>query len=221
MTPWDEYVAAAQRLDAVRRAAAAVVAEHTAAVQAVRDDLAGGRARLAIQHARLLDTARQAGARPPVLAPQPGELAEARAALGGAPTPHALRASLHAARVRFDTADAVLSGVAEVAAGPARSAGPRNALIYGGYAMLAAVLEIAAFLTVPEEGAAALLVVGCGLLLPVFVFALGWLTVGAFRPPPGATSASRTPGIGAAMSLLALVPLLAVVVWASARALSR
>jgi hypothetical protein len=218
MTPWEEYVAAARTLDAVRRAAAGVVAEHTAGLKAAREDLTGVRARLAIQQARLLDTARQAGAAPPVLAPQPADIAAAQAALGAAPTPRAVRGSLHAARATLDTADAVLSGLAEVAAGPPRSPSSRNALVYGGYAVLAALLEVVAFLIVPE-GAGALVIVGCGLFLPLFVFALGWLTVGAFRAPPGAPAASRTPGLGAALSLLALVPLLAMVVWVGARAL--
>ena len=204
MTPWEEYVAAAQRLDLCRRAAAAAVAEQAKAQQAARDDLAAGRARQALQQARLLDTARQAGGAPPVLVPQPADLAAAQAALGPAPTPQAIRAGLYQARVTLDTADAALSATP-------RPPVARNALIYGGYALLAAVLEVVAFLGVDEASAASVLVLGCGLVLPVFAFALGWLTVGALPD-----RASRTPGLGAAMSLLALVPLLAMVVWVSA-----
>jgi hypothetical protein len=211
MTPWDEYVAAARRLDAVRRATAAAVAEHTAVLKAARDDLTAVRARQSIQQARLRDTAHQAGVDPPVLTPQPADVTAAQAALGAAPTPHAVRASLHAARATLDTADAVLSGLAEATAGPPRSPRPRNALIYGGYALLAVLLEVVAFLSV-SEGAASLLVVGCGLVLPVFVFALGWVTAGAFRP------VNRTPALGVGLSLLSLVPLLAMAVWVGAQA---
>ena len=214
MTAWEEYLAAAQRLDAVRRSAAAVTAEHTAVLNAAHEDLMAVRGRQAIQQARLLDTARQAGAPPPVLTPQPDDLAAAQAALGPAPTPHAIRASLHAARATFDAADAVLSGLAEAGTAPPRSPRARNALIYGAYALLAAALEALAFLSV-SEGTGALLVVGCGLVLPVFVFGLGWLTAGAFRP------VDRTPGLGAALSLLALIPLVAMVIWVGVQALRR
>ena len=65
-----------------------------------------------------------------------------------------------------------------------------------------------AFLGADEASAASVLVLGCGVVLPVFAFGLGWLTIGALPGRP-----SRTPGLGAALSLLAFVPLLAMVVW--------
>ena len=214
MTAWDDYLAAAQRLDAVRRSAAVAVAEQTKALQAARDDLTGLRTRLGLQHARLLDTARQAGTTLPDVTPAPADMANAQAALGKG-TPQSVRTSLAGARSALDNADAVLSGLAD-AGGPG-SARPalRNAGVYGGYALLAAILEVLAFLTVDEQSGAALLVLGCAVVLPVFVFALGWLTVGALRPP------ARTPVLGLAMSLLALLPLVAMAVWIGAQAIAR
>ena len=213
MTAWDDYLAAAQRLDAVRRTAAVVVAEQTKTLQAAREDLAGVRARLALQHARLLDTARQAGTALPDVSPTAADVAAAQATLGKG-TPQSVRTSLGTARTALDNADAVLSGLADAGTGSTRPA-LRNAGIYGGYAMLAAILEILAFVTVDEQSGAALLVLGCAVVLPVFVFALGWLTVGALRPPV------RTPVLGIAMSLLALLPLLAMAVWIGAQTLGR
>lgn len=213
MTAWDDYLAAAQRLDAVRRTAAVVVAEQTKTLQAAREDLAGVRTRLALQHARLLDTARQAGTAPPDVSPTAADVAAAQATLGKG-TPQSVRSSLSTARTALDNADAVLSGLADAGTGSTRPA-LRNAGIYGGYAMLAAILEILAFVTVDEQSGAALLVLGCAVVLPVFVFALGWLTVGALRPPV------RTPVLGIAMSLLALLPLLAMAVWIGAQTLGR
>ena len=69
MTAWDDYLAAAQRLDAVRRDAAAATAARTAATQAAGQELATVRQRLALQAARLADLAARAGMAPPVLTP--------------------------------------------------------------------------------------------------------------------------------------------------------
>src|SRR5437868_8176608 len=98
MTAWDDYLAAAQRLDAVRRVAAAVVAEQTKSLQAAREELATGRTKLSRQRSRLLEAARQAGLPAPDLTP-------ARADLPGATTPQAVRAHLAVARNDVDQAD--------------------------------------------------------------------------------------------------------------------
>lgn len=79
MTPWEEYQAAAARLDAVRRRAAGVVAEQAAQVDATRAELAGLRARIAQQRSRLADVAGRAGVPVPRLAPDPGEVGAASA----------------------------------------------------------------------------------------------------------------------------------------------
>ena len=147
---------------------------------------------------RLLDAARQAGLPPPDLTPAKADLPAA--------TPQAVRPHLAVARNDLDHADGVLSGVGERPAGPPVL---RNACVYGGYALLAALLEVLAFLGADERSAATLLVLGCGVVLPVFVFAFGWLTTGALDPP------ARTPGLGVLMSLLSLLPPLAMAVWVS------
>src|SRR2546423_15689020 len=97
MTAWDDYLAAAQRLDAVRRSAAVAVAEQTKALQAARDDLTGLRTRLGLQHARLLDTALQAGPALPDCSPAPANMAKAPTVLGKG-CPHSVRPTLSGAR---------------------------------------------------------------------------------------------------------------------------
>lgn len=213
MSAWDEYVTAARRLDAARRAAAAVVAEQSTAAKVARDELAGLHTRLGLQQARLLDAARRAGAPAPALVPTGEELNTARAELGTADpavAPAVISAALRSARAAVDEADAVLSGLADAAV-PTATPLPRNALIYGGYALLAGLIQAVAFLAVDEASALSVLLLGCGLLLPVPVFALGWLTVGALSGSRGA--AQRTPALGAALSLLALLPMAATAGW--------
>src|SRR4051812_1349615 len=68
-TAWLDYVAAGQRLDAVRREVIAVVAEHKAALKIARDDLAAIRAKLAHHQAYVTDVASNAGGRPVDLTP--------------------------------------------------------------------------------------------------------------------------------------------------------
>ena len=80
--PWADYLAAAQRLDAVRRAASAATTEHAAAVQAAQQELAGVRARLAPQRARLI---RDFGVPEIDLTPQPADEALALPAVAGGP----------------------------------------------------------------------------------------------------------------------------------------
>lgn len=77
---WRDYVGAAQRLDAVRRQAAKVVTEQTAAVKRVRAELATTRRQVAIQQNRIGDMVRDG--EPIPLRPSPTELGAADAALG-------------------------------------------------------------------------------------------------------------------------------------------
>ncbi|GAA2613919.1 hypothetical protein GCM10010399_51020 [Dactylosporangium fulvum] len=86
-TAWLEYVAAAQRLDVVRREVIAVVAEHKAALKAARDDLAAVRAKLAHHRAFLAEVAGEAGGRPIEYEPSWQETQAARAALTSAQQP--------------------------------------------------------------------------------------------------------------------------------------
>ncbi|MFC4997260.1 hypothetical protein ACFPIJ_05425 [Dactylosporangium cerinum] len=88
-TAWLNYVAAGQRLDAVRREVIAVVAEHKAALKAARDDLSAIRAKLAHHQAYLTEIAREAGGRAFDLLPSWQETQTAAAVLTGAARPAA------------------------------------------------------------------------------------------------------------------------------------
>ena len=119
--PWADYLAAAQRLDAVRRAASSPPASRRATVQAAQQELAAVRARLAPQRARLVQ---DLGVPETDLAPQPAERALAAQAVAGGPA--AVLAALRQARGTADAADAAMLGgpgrgrhVAAVGAQPA------------------------------------------------------------------------------------------------------
>ena len=88
--PWADYLAAAGRLDAVRRAASSVVTEQAQTVQAAQQELAGVRARLAPQRARLV---RDLGVPEADLMPQLPELAAATQAVTGGPAARPRRAA--------------------------------------------------------------------------------------------------------------------------------
>jgi hypothetical protein len=92
-TPWVEYLAAAQSLDAVRRDAATAAAAATHAASTTRAELAQLAARLELQRARLTGEAVRAGAAAPQLTPAPSEQAGADAVIAGDPAsvPDALR----------------------------------------------------------------------------------------------------------------------------------
>ena len=114
--PWADYLAAAQRLDAVRRAASAASTEQAATVQAAQQELAAVRARLAPQRARLVQ---DFGVPESDLAPQPADRAVAAQAVAGGPG--AVLAALRQARGTADAADAAMLGP-----GPRRAAGGRG-----------------------------------------------------------------------------------------------
>src|SRR5581483_489872 len=99
-------------LDAVRRDAASVVAEHAAAVTAARAELTGVRTRAAQQHARLTELARTTGVPAPDGAAAPAQVAAAERALSGPDTPATpatVVAALHETRATLDTTEAILS----------------------------------------------------------------------------------------------------------------
>src|SRR5207247_11324367 len=66
---WEEYLAAAQRLDTVRRDAATAAGARATAVQNAGQELAMVRQRLTLQRARLSDLATRAGMAAPCLTP--------------------------------------------------------------------------------------------------------------------------------------------------------
>jgi hypothetical protein len=82
---WLDYVAAAQRLDAVRREVIAVVAEHKAALKAAHNDLVAIRAKLAHHEAYLNEVVSEAGGRPVELSPTWQDTQAAHAALTSGP----------------------------------------------------------------------------------------------------------------------------------------
>jgi hypothetical protein len=198
--PWEEYQAAAQRLDAVRRGAATAAGEQATAVQTARDELSAVRARLAPQHSRLRDT----GVPESDLLPTPVDLAVAAGTV--ADGPEAVLAALRQARATADRADAVLIGgemfgLSGAPAGyPGRSARLRNLLVYGPLALAVLVVQIALYVA---TNAAAVLpeALLCGLALPAAAYGLGWLTVGLVFPAGPDGRIDRTAGFGAIVSL--------------------
>jgi hypothetical protein len=202
MPAWEEYLEAARRLDVVRREAATARAAEAAAAQDVQNELSVLRQRIGLQRIRLVDIARRAGV------PDPQVVDPQTAAVPATPPAGASAqvAAIRAARERLDTADALLSEVD----GPTLTGGPlgnwpparRNAVVYGGFAVLVLVLQVILFVTAPS-GAASVLAVGCGVVLPIFGFGLAWVGVGVlFR---GTGRIDRTPWLGAAISAVPIL----------------
>jgi hypothetical protein len=188
-SPWADYLAAAQRLDAVRRAANTAAGEQQATVAAARQELAGVRARLAPQHARMI---RDFGVPEGELAPQPAELAQAAQGLAGGPA--TVLAALRQARATADAADATIIGGGPGVVRPWRP-WARNLLVYGPFAATVLVVQIILYLIVPP-GTLPTYAVLCGLSMPVLAFGLGWATIGfVYGGEPG--KLDRTPIVGA------------------------
>jgi hypothetical protein len=196
---WEDYLAAAQRLDDVRRAAAAAAAEQTAALTAARQELSGVRQRLTLQRARLTDLAARAGL--PALSLVPGP------PVADPPTPAAASALLRAARADLDAADATLSQVdtGTVTRGPFPDwpQPMRNLLVYGGAAFLVLFAQLVLYFAVsgPASSVLALL---CGATLPAIGYGVSWLTVGLLYG-----KVERNPIMGAAISAAPVVLLCA------------
>jgi hypothetical protein len=198
--PWIAYLAAARRLDVVRRGAAATAVEQAHAVQAARDELTGLRDRLAPQRNRLVQ---QFGVPETELTPTPTELAAAAQAVSGGPA--AVLAALRQARATADLADAATVSGSPVAAGGGTTA-PwlRNLLVYGPFAVVALVVQIVLYLLAESDS---LLGYGllCGLVMPVAAFGLGWLAIGLVFPAGSGGRVDRTPVVGAAVCLAPVV----------------
>ena len=189
--PWADYLAAAQRLDAVRRGAGTASGEHQAAVTAARQELAAVRARLGVQEARLT---RDLGVPPAELRPLPADLQVATQAVVGGPA--GALAGLQQARRTAETADGLLTGPAGT-----RQWRPwaRNLLVYGPYAAVVLLVQIALYL-VASPGSVPTYALLCGLTMPVLAFGLGWATIGfVWGGEPGGVD--RTPIVGAVACL--------------------
>lgn len=185
--PWASYVAAAQRLDAVRRAASSAAGEQAATLQAAQQELASVRARLAPQRARLVQ---DLGVPVAALSVQPGERAQAAQAV--ATGPEAILAALRQARGTADAADAAMLGPHP--AGPWRP-WARNLLVYGPFAAAVLIVQIVLYLIAPS-GSLPTYALLCGLSMPLLAFGLGWLTIG-FVYGGGSVKVDRTPIVGA------------------------
>jgi hypothetical protein len=196
---WEDYLAAAQRLDDVRRAAASAAAEQTAAIATARQELSAVRQRLTLQRARLSDLATRAGLPAPALVPGPP--------VADPPNPAATTALLRAARADLNAADATLS---EVDTGKA-TRGPfpdwpqpmRNFVVYGGVAFAVLVAQLVLYFAVsgPASSVLALL---CGATLPAIGYGVSWLAVGLLYG-----KVERNPVMGAAISAAPVVLLCA------------
>ena len=185
--PWADYLAAAQRLDAVRRAASSAAGEQAATVQAAQQELTSVRARLAPQRSRLVQ---DLGVSEAALTPQPQDRAMAAQAVSGGP--EAILMALRQARSTADAADAAMLGP-----GPASPWRPwaRNLLVYGPFAAAVLIVQIVLYLVAPS-GSLPTYALLCGLSMPVLAFGLGWLTIG-FVYGGGPAKVDRTPMIGA------------------------
>ncbi|WFE26244.1 hypothetical protein O7623_23290 [Solwaraspora sp. WMMD791] len=194
---WAEYAATVRRLARLRQAPAVPSPGATPGAPGAAAAIAD---RLTAQRHQLIGL----GVPPGALDPAAEEVAAARAALesGGAPARQATVARTVAA----------MDGAAAALAGPAPTGGSspvwlRNLLVYGPFAMIVVVIQIALFAAAGDQ-APLRYVLGCGVLMPAVAFGLGWLAVGFVYAGPG-RQVDRTPLVGlavcAAPLLLALV----------------
>ncbi|GAB2942930.1 hypothetical protein GCM10027280_34470 [Micromonospora polyrhachis] len=202
---WADYLAAAQRLDAVRQAAATAAGEQARSVQAAREELTQVRARLVPQQSRL----RSLGIPEAELQPTVPELAATAQEVSAGPA--AVLTALRRARAAAGAAEVRITGAGGLGfLGQIAAHWPawvRNLTGYVPFALLALVGQVALF--VLADGGWLLLVAGlAGLLLPVAAFGAGWLAVGVLFETSGSVSrVDRTPLAGA---LVCLAPALLV-----------
>jgi hypothetical protein len=190
--PWADYLTAAQRLDAVRRAASTAASEQQAAATAARQELSAVRARLAPQQARLV---RDFGVPETDLAPRLADVESASLAMAGGPA--VVLAALQQARRTADAADATILGPAP-GEGSLRPVA-RNLLIYGPFAAAVLIVQIVLYLVAPP-GSVPTYALLCGLSMPVLAFGLGWATIG-YVYGDKRTKVDRTPILGVVVCL--------------------
>jgi hypothetical protein len=186
--PWADYLDAAQRLDAIRRAATAASNEQATTRQAAEQELVAVRARLAPQRARLMQ---DFGVPENDLTPQPAERAAATQTVSGGPIN--VLAALRQARGTADAADATMLGRGPGLM-PALRPWARNLLVYGPFAAAVLIVQIVLYLVAPS-GSLPTYALLCGLSMPLLAFGLGWVTIG-FVYGGGPEPVDRTPLIG-------------------------
>jgi hypothetical protein len=121
VTAWGDYLAAAQRLDVVRREVASMVDKRASAAGAARADLSLVRQRIALQRARLLQAAADAGAPPPQTDPAENDVPSVR--YRRAARSEAVQAAVRRSAAILAEAEAVLSTVDEKGTGWLRRIG--------------------------------------------------------------------------------------------------
>jgi hypothetical protein len=194
---WNEYVTAAQRLDAVRRGVAAAAGEQAQVARAAQEELAAVRARLAPQRAKLLAQ----GVPDAALQPSPAEVAAAAQAMAGGPP--AVLSALRQARATANTADATEHGAMPIGVRGPTPAWLRNLIVYGPFAVVVLIVQVALYLTADTD--LVLSAILCGVTMPAAAFGLGWLTIGAAFVPPSGEKLDRTPLFGLAVCLAPVV----------------
>jgi hypothetical protein len=80
-----------------------------------------------------------------------------------------------------------------------------NFLVYGGFTLVAIVIQLPILLY--GGGVATAVALPFGVVAPIIAFGLGWLVAGAVAPK----GSSRNPGMGAGISLLALLPVIVLI----------
>jgi hypothetical protein len=210
MGAWEQYLDAAQRLDAARREAETLAAERAAVAKAAAADLATTRRRLEVQRARLIEAATRLGVRAPRVTVDAAELAHARTAMGyfRAPNPTAAAAAaLRANRATLDAGDAAVSTL-EDPHGPAQTAGiGRNSTVYALAALTACLIPMLLVWFGPGDPArrATVLVRAgsyCGaVVLPLLGYALAWILTGALGRHPGVLRPNRSAALGAVITV--------------------
>lgn len=187
---WTDYLQAARRLDAVRRAASSESNRQTAALSAAQSELAAVRARLTPQRARFIQ---ELGVPEADLVPQPAERAAAAQSVAGGP--EMALAALQYARGTADAADAALLRTGpRLRSGASMPPFARNLLIYGPFSAAVLIVQIVLYLVAPS-GSVPTYALICGLSLPVLAFGLGWVTIGFVYGGAG-VKVDRTPVTG-------------------------
>ncbi|MEJ3742183.1 hypothetical protein WEI85_02625 [Actinomycetes bacterium KLBMP 9797] len=189
---WEEYVAAARRLDAVRRGAAVAGRDQAQAARQAREELSALRARLTVERGRLA----QWGVPESELQPTPAEVSAAAESMAGGPS--TVRAALGRAGAMVDGAATTLAGGPGLARGRAETpVWLRNLLVYGPFGLVVLLVQIALYATagtdLPQYA------VLCGLTMPAAAFGLGWLTIGWSFDRNAEGKVDRTPLLGIAV----------------------
>jgi len=211
MGAWENYQVAAQRLDAVRREAATLVAERTAVAKGARKEIAAARQRLAAQRGRLLGVANRAGVPAPSVTPDATEKQAALAALGtivatqGTNPAAAATMVVRGARTSFDQVDTALSTLDDPNVRTSTGLG-RNSLVYAIVALITCLIPVLLVLFGPTDPGLGATAVNLGsycsaAILPLMGYGLAWLIVGQLGRSPNERRPNRSAAVGALITV--------------------